>query len=232
MHRPTENNFGAVKRLLRYIKWTITHGLHIQSGPLHLSAFTNADWAGDPIDRRSTSGFVVFLGRNPISWSAKKQPTVARSSTEAEYRAMAHTAADLVWVQQLLSELQITLSYPPTLWCDNKSAMALAPNPVYHARTKHIEIDYHYIREQVLAHKLVLQFVASHHQLADIFTKGLPVSQFSFLRSKLLVGSPPISLKGGVRATGDLLANSSNCDSLATTSHAELPFLTESTTHN
>lgn len=111
-----------------------------------------------------------------MSWSAKKQSTVARSSTEAEYRAMGQTAADIVWIQQLLTELHTSLPSPPILWCDNRYAMALASNSMFHARTKHIEIDYHFIREQILAHNLVLQFVLSQSQLADIFTKGLAVS--------------------------------------------------------
>lgn len=92
-----------MKRLIRYIKGNINRGLYFTDGPLPLTAYADADWAGDPIDRRSTSGFVVFLGATPVSWSAKKQHTVARSSTEVEYRAMAQTAADLVWIQQLLT---------------------------------------------------------------------------------------------------------------------------------
>lgn len=147
------------------MKGTLNHGLHLTSGSLSLTAFTDADWAGDPMDRRSTSGFVVFLGSNPISWCAKKQPTVARSSTEAEYRAMTQTATDLVWIQHLLSELKVPITSPPVLWCDNKSAMALASNPVFHARTKHIEIDYHFIREQ--AQKLVLYFISSQARSAS-----------------------------------------------------------------
>ncbi|XP_058221119.1 uncharacterized mitochondrial protein AtMg00810-like [Rhododendron vialii] len=204
MHQPKLSHFLAVKRLIRYIKGTINHGLYFTDGPLSLTAYADADWAGDPVDRRSTSGFVVFLGATPVSWSAKKQPTVARSSTEAEYRAMAQTAADLVWIPQLLTELQVSIAPPHVLWCDNRSAMALASNPVFHACTKHIEIDYHFIREQVLAKKLVLHFIASHAQVANIFTKGLPVSRFVFLKSKLKVGSSPtMSLQGGVKRIED-----------------------------
>lgn len=161
MHSPKVSHFCAVKRLLRYVKGTLNHGLHLTSGSLSLTAFTDADWAGDPMDRRSTSGFVVFLGSNPISWCAKKQPTVARSSTEAEYRAMTQTATDLVWIQHLLSELKVPITSPPVLWCDNKSAMALASNPVFHARTKHIEIDYHFMPGQI-------KFISCHVQCVSL----------------------------------------------------------------
>lgn len=105
----------------------------------------------------------------------------------------------LVWIIQLLFELHIPVSAPPILRCDNRSAMAIASNHVFHARTKHIEIAYHYIREQVLAKTLDVQFVGSTTQLADIFTKGLPISRFLFSRGKLMVGAPPISLKGDVK---------------------------------
>lgn len=124
---------------------------------------------------------------------------MARSSTEAEYRALAQTAADLVWLQQLFSELHLFLSSSPVLWCDNQSAIALATNPVFHARTKHIEIDYHFIREQVLRKRIVLAHIGSVDQIADIFTKALSVCRFQTLKSKLMVGAPPLSLQGGVK---------------------------------
>uniref|UniRef100_A0A2N9HX55 CCHC-type domain-containing protein n=1 Tax=Fagus sylvatica TaxID=28930 RepID=A0A2N9HX55_FAGSY len=116
-------------------------------GPLKLSAFTDADWAGDPDDRRSTSGLLVYLGPNPITWSAKKQLTVSRSSTESEYRALALASAEVCWLRTLLKDLGVFISEAPILWCDNISALAIASNPVFHARTKHIEVDFHFVRE-------------------------------------------------------------------------------------
>ena len=116
-------------------------------GPTSLSAFTDADWAGHPNDRRSNSGLLVFLGHNPITWSVKKQLTVSRSSTEAEYRALASASTELCWLCVLLKDLGIYLHDPPILWCDNVSALAIASNPVFHAHTKHIEVDFHFIRE-------------------------------------------------------------------------------------
>lgn len=149
-------------------------------------------------DRHSTTGYVVFLGNNPISWCAKKQSTVSRSSTEAEYRALAITAAEMSWLRQLLCDFHLFLDRPPILWCDNISALALACNPVFHARTKHIEIDFHFIRERVTRGDMVVSHIPSSNQLADIFTKGLHTSQFSYLRDNLMLSSPSISLRGDV----------------------------------
>jgi hypothetical protein len=139
-----------------------------------VSAFSDADWAGCPDDRRSTRGFAVFLGSNLISWSARKQPTVSRSSTEVEYKALANAAAEVMWVQKLLSELKIPHPKVARLWCDNLGAKYLTKNPVFHARTKHVEIDFHFVCEQVTKKLLEVRFISTSDQLADSFTK--PVS--------------------------------------------------------
>ncbi|CAN6726648.1 unnamed protein product [Malus baccata var. baccata] len=141
------SHFTTVKRILRYLKGTLLVGLSYTRGALSLKAFSDADWAGDPNDRRSTTGMVVFLGNNPISWSSKKQNTVSRSSTEAEYRAMSTTSAEIDWIQQLLQFMHVKLCDAPVLFCDNLFAIALSFNPVQHQWTKHIEIDVHFVRE-------------------------------------------------------------------------------------
>uniref|UniRef100_A0A2N9ISJ0 Integrase catalytic domain-containing protein n=1 Tax=Fagus sylvatica TaxID=28930 RepID=A0A2N9ISJ0_FAGSY len=196
MNTPTDIHLTATKRILRYLRGTLDHGLHYTPGPISISAFSDADWAGDPNDRRSTSGLLFFLGNNPITWSAKKQLTVSRSSTEAEYRALASASAELCWLRTLLKDLGLYLHDPPILWCDNISALAIASNPVFHARTKHIEVDFHFIRERVLRKDLQVKFVSTNDQLADIFTKGLPSSRFRDLQSKLLVPVDTIRLRG------------------------------------
>jgi hypothetical protein len=178
MSTPTTTHLAAAKRVLRYIKGTFNHGIEFTPGPLSLSAYIDADWAGDPDDRRSTSGFLVYLGHNAITWSAKKQATVSRSFTESEYRALAIASAELCWVRCLLKDLGIFLTNPPTLWCDNVSALAIASNPVFHARTKHIEVDFHFVRECVLCKDLVVKFVSTVDQLVDIFTKSLSTHRF------------------------------------------------------
>uniref|UniRef100_A0A2N9EUK7 Integrase catalytic domain-containing protein n=1 Tax=Fagus sylvatica TaxID=28930 RepID=A0A2N9EUK7_FAGSY len=192
MSAPTTIHLAAAKRILRYLRGTLNHGIAFTPSPLQLSAYTDADWAGDPDDRHSTSGYLVYLGSNPITWSAKKQPTVSRSSTESEYRAFAIATAELCWIRTLLKDLGIYLSQPPLLWCDNVSALAIASNPVFHARTKHIEVDFHFVRERVLCKDLEVKFVSTIDQLADIFTKSLPTQRFIDLRRNLMVSVPVI----------------------------------------
>jgi hypothetical protein len=198
--QPTESHWQEVKRILRYIKGTLHYGLKIlPSSDFNIIAFCDADWAGCPDDRRSTTGFAIFLGPNIISWSSKKQSTVSRSSTEVEYRAMAVTAAEVSWINALLEELWCSSTKVPALWCDNLSATFLAANPVFHVRTKHIELDYHFVREKLSAKQLTVHFICSADQIADILTKSLAKPRFHMLRDKLTVFSKQLHLRGAVR---------------------------------
>ncbi|CAL2258747.1 unnamed protein product [Prunus armeniaca] len=197
MQNPMVSHFTAVKRILRYLKGTMHFGLSYTRGNLNLTAFSDADWAGDPNDRRSTTGLVVFLGSNPVSWSSKKQQTVSRSSTEAEYHALSTTSAELDWIKQLLVFLQVPIAQQPVLFCDNLSAIALSFNPVQHQRTKHIEIDVHFVRERVAKQQLFVQFVSSREQFADIFTKGLSAPLFHTHCHNLMLGLSQREIEGG-----------------------------------
>ena len=189
MHTPTTVHWSAVKRILRYLKYTYSVGLNIhRSLSTLVSAFSDADWAGCSDDRRSTGGFAVYLGSNLISWSAQKQSTVSRSSTEAEYKSMANATAEIMWVQGLLKELGIQAPKAARLWCDNLGATYLSANPVVHARTKHIEVDFHFVAERVAQNLLQIRLVSTLDQVADGFTKSLPVRQLENFRRNLNLG--------------------------------------------
>ncbi|WJZ85271.1 hypothetical protein VitviT2T_004816 [Vitis vinifera] len=172
---------------------TLFHGLFYSAqSPLVLRAFSDADWAGDPTDRRSTTGYCFLLGSSLISWRSKKQTFVARSSTEAEYRALADTTSELLWLKWLLKDLGVSTSSATPLYCDNQSAIHIAHNDVFHERTKHIEIDYHFIRYHLVHGALKFFSVSSKDQLADIFTKSLPKRRTRDLVDNLkLVSHPP-----------------------------------------
>ncbi|XP_019199030.1 PREDICTED: uncharacterized protein LOC109192778 [Ipomoea nil] len=162
------------------------------SASTDIHAFSDSDWAGCPVNRKSTSGYVVFLGTNLVSWVSRKQRTVARFSTEAEYKGLADVSAEVTWVISLLCELGLHSGRPATLWCDNLGATYLYANPVFHARTKHVEIDFHFVRDKVASGEFQVNFVSTKDQLADIFTKPLPSSRFGLLRGKLnVVFIPP-----------------------------------------
>ncbi|XP_062230159.1 uncharacterized mitochondrial protein AtMg00810-like [Phragmites australis] len=186
MHDPREPHLALVKRILRYIHSTLDFGLQLYSSTVSsLTAYSDADWAGCPDTRRSTSGYAVFLGDNLISWSSKRQPTVSRSSTEAEYRAVANVVAEVTWLRQLLLELHCPVRQASVVYCDNLSAAYLSTNPVQHQRTKHIEIDLHFVRDKVATGAVRVLHVPTSSQYADIFTKGLPTSVFTEFRSSL-----------------------------------------------
>ncbi|CAA0839160.1 cysteine-rich RLK (RECEPTOR-like protein kinase) 8, partial [Striga hermonthica] len=155
LHGPTVHHWLACKHLLRYIKGTLSLGLSFQPVKrFTLEAYIDADWASCLDDRRSTGGHFIMLGQNLLCWSSKKQQVVSRSSAESEYRSLATASSDLLWMHSLVHELGLFFESPSILWCDNVSAAALAFNPVQHARTKHIEIDIHFVREKLLPKKL------------------------------------------------------------------------------
>ncbi|GJZ35838.1 ribonuclease H-like domain-containing protein [Tanacetum coccineum] len=192
MHDPREPHFSALKRILRYVCGTLDYGLQLfSSSTTDLVAYSDADWAGCPTTRRSTSGYCVFLGNNLLSWSSKRQPTLSRSSAEAEYRGVANAVAETCWLRNLLRELHTPLSSATLVYCDNVNAVYLSCNPVQHQRTKHIEIDIHFVRDLVAAGQVWVLHVPSRYQFADIFTKGLPSALFEEFRSSLSVQRPP-----------------------------------------
>ena len=200
MHDPREPHLAALKRILRYVRGTLHMGLLVRpSTALDLVVYSDADWAGCPDTRKSTSGYAVFLGDNLVSWSSKRQNTVSRSSAEAEYRAVANAVAEASWLRQLLSELHSPLRKTILVYCDNISAVYMSSNPIHHQRTKHVEIDLHFVRERVALGDVRVLHVPTTSQFADIFTKGLPLSVFTEFRSSLNVRSTDDLTAWGVR---------------------------------
>ena len=191
MQKPTSVHMQNAKRLLRYLAGTTSQGILLAStSAATLTAYCDSDWASCPTTRRSTSGYCVFLGESPISWKTKKQSMVARSSAEAEYRAMSFTTCEVIWITALLKDLGLKKLPPTLLKCDSQAAIAMAANPVHHEKTKHVDIDCHYIRDQIQAGVIQTAHVSSSNQVADILTKVLPVKLHSSHVSKL-GRSPP-----------------------------------------
>ncbi|KAK1421243.1 hypothetical protein QVD17_23430 [Tagetes erecta] len=197
MHSPCIAHWNALKRIIRYLQGTAEYGLHLRSSStLSIRAYTDADWAGCPDTRRSTSGYCVYLGDNLISWSSKRQSTISRSSAEAEYRGVANVVAEICWLRNLLLELHCPLTKASLVYCDNVSAIYLSGNPVQHQRTKHIELDIHFVREHVQKGLVRILHMPSRFQIADIFTKGLPRVLFDDFRYSLSIRMPPASTAG------------------------------------
>ena len=200
---PTIQHWLACKKVLRYLQATITHGLYLQQGGslgvTGFNGYSDADWACDIDDRKSIGAYCIYLGNNLISWSSKKQGVVAKSSTESEYRALSSACSELSWLQSLFSELNIVQLPTSVLWCDNQSAGELARNLVFHSKSKHIELDVHYIRDKVLSKALEVRYIPTEEQVADILTKPLSLPKFSYFRSKLNVINRPLSLREDVK---------------------------------
>lgn len=163
-----------------------------------LTGFVDVDWAGDSNDKRSTTGYCFNMGSAAISWCSKKQTTVALSSCEAEYVAATMATQECIWLKRLIQEMFSALDYPIPIHCDNESAIKLAGNPVFHARTKHIETHYHFVREKVLAQDIQLQKIRTEDQVADIFTKALGKAKFEVFRDALGIVDSKFALRGSV----------------------------------
>lgn len=186
MHQPSEEHMDAVYRILRYLKGSPGKGLFFsKNNGSNIEGYTDADWAGDHTTRKSTSGYFTFVEGNLVTWKSKKQKVVARSSAEAEFRGMAHGICELLWIKRVLSDLGIEHTKPMNLYCDNKAAIDIAQNPVQHDRTKHVEVDRHFIKEKLNQKIIQFPFVKSEDQLADVLTKAVSRKVFQNVISKL-----------------------------------------------
>ncbi|KAL6313697.1 hypothetical protein AAG906_010115 [Vitis piasezkii] len=186
MSAPTVKHWAALEQILCYLKRAPGLGiLYSNHGHAQIECFTDADWAGSKADRRSTTGFCVFVGGNLVSWKSKKQNVVSRSSAESEYRAMVQATCEIMWLYHLLIEIGIKTPMPAKLGCDNQATIHIASNPVYHERTKHIEVDCHFIREKIQENLISTGYVKTGEQLGDIFTKALNGTRVEYFCNKL-----------------------------------------------
>ena len=187
MQEPKETHLQAAKKILQYLKGTANHGLLIsKTNSRTLYSYSNSDWRIDLDTRRSTSGILHRIGTTSIAWSSKLQPTISLSSTEAEYKALTEASKDIIHYRRLLQELGYLDKNPTILLNDNQSSIKLVKNPIMHARTKHIEIQHHFIREVANAGILQVEFTPTVTQLVDFLTKPLPYK--SFVQNRELAG--------------------------------------------
>lgn len=196
---PWQSHWHAVMRVLRYLKQSPRQRI-ILSTPslLQLTAYCDSDWASCPMTRRSVSGYFITLGGCPVSWKTKKQTSISRSSAEAKYRAMADTTSKLIWLWSLLQSLGVDHFQAMQLFCDNQATLHIAYSPIFHERTKHIEIDYHFVRDHLEHQDIVTSHVPTKLQLANIFTKALGRDRFQFLLNKLDVWDLHTPTWGGI----------------------------------
>jgi len=186
MQSPKKSHWESALRVVRYLKGTVGQCVWLQAKPTTtLTCWCDSDWAACPNTRRSITGYVVKFGESLVSWKSKKQQTVSRSSAEAEYRSMASAVSEVTWLLGLFTELGVPVQSPIHILSDSKSAIQLAANPIFHERTKHIEIDCHFIRDKIKAGVVDTIHVPTRQQLADLLTKGLSQAQHSYLLGKL-----------------------------------------------
>ncbi|XP_074305192.1 secreted RxLR effector protein 161-like [Silene latifolia] len=191
VHAPRKEHWDAVLRVTRYLKGNPGKGIVIdKSCDFKLKGYSDSDFAKCPLSRRSLTGYFVVFGNSPISWKAKKQTTVAKSTAEAEYRALAAVTSEVIWLKSFLASLGVSHAQSIELFCDNKAALHIAKNPVFHDRTKHIEIDCHFIRHHLVLGTISTSYIRSKEQIADLFTKALGGDAFRYLQSKLGIGLP------------------------------------------
>ena len=186
MKAPNEDHWLPALKVVRYLKGTLGQGIILDAkSSLHVTGWCDSDWGGCPITRRSLSVWIVQLGSSPIAWKTKKQDKVSCSSAEAEYRAMGAITKELLGLKSLLWELGVPHKEPMTLFCDSQPAIHISSNHVFHERTKNIEIDCHFIRDEIVKGVLKPSYVSTNEQLADIFTKSLGQKEFDIFLSKL-----------------------------------------------
>jgi hypothetical protein len=176
MANPSLEHWIAVKRIFRYLQGTLQFKLRFGGlSPQDVVGYCDADWAGDLEDRRSTTGFVFMMGGGTTSWSSKRQPTIALSTTEAEYMASTQATKEAIWMTKFMKELGYRKEKKAmVIRCDNQGAISLTKNPTQHARTKHIDVQHHFVRERVENGEVTFEYCSTEEMVADVLTKALP----------------------------------------------------------
>ncbi|CAJ2661747.1 unnamed protein product [Trifolium pratense] len=225
MSKPSHLHLGAAKRVLRYVMGTMEYGIRFEkNSKFEAKGYCDSDWAGSVDDMKSTSGYVFNLGSGVISWCSKKQDTVAQSSAEAEYLAAGLATQQSLWLRRILEDIGEKQEGSLQLHCDNKSAIAMAKNLVFHSRTRHINIKHHFIRSVIEEGDVQLIFCSSQEQLADIFTKALPRGRFQQLREAMGVKEQHIKGEYEAYNTGDYInsiVNRQNTEAISNVLHPD-----------
>lgn len=219
LHAPRLDHMDATKRVLRYLKCTSYYGLFFPANnSLVLQGFSDSDWGGNPVDRRSVGAYTFLLGNAAIFWRSKNQSVTSRSSAEVEYRALADASCEVMWLQNLLVELGLQITGSVPIYCDSKSAIDLTENPVYHASTKHIEIDCHFIREKIKTDLISASQISTKVNAADILTKGLgKVPHWSCCSKLSIVSFSMPVISGGNTKIVDITDSVNEDSNVATT---------------
>jgi len=191
MHNPTTTHMRAALKILRYLSGTTDFGIRYimnndNTNELIITGYCDADWGGDKNDRKSTTGYCVFINNNLISWNTKKQPTVALSTAEAELMAIVEVVKEVKWMSAVLHELKFIVKKPMIIYSDNQAAGKMAQHDVDHERTKHIDIRHHFIRDEINNNEVIVKWIRTEQQIADIFTKMLHSPRFVSLRDRLV----------------------------------------------
>lgn len=199
MQQPSKVHYRAAKRVLHYIVGTVDYGIwYSNTCNFKLRGFTNSDWAASLDDRKSVSANAFTLGSGVITWSSKKQATIALSTSEAEYVAATSAACQAIWLRRILADLQQEQRGPTEIFCDNKATISMAKNPTFHSKTKDIELCHHFIRHLAAKEEIVLKYCCTNDQVADILTKALSKEKFCYFRR--LLGICNFESKEGVES--------------------------------
>jgi hypothetical protein len=197
MEKPLESHWNATKAVLRYLKRTFDYGIkYTDASDVELIGYSDSNWAGNLNDRRSTTGYAFFIRSRVVSWSGKNHPIVSLSSTEAEYKSLCEKNCEVVWLRRLLQDVGKEQKEPTMIKCDNQSSINLEKNIIFHARTKHVEAQFHFVREKLQSNEIALMYYNTSENDVDIFTKPLGKIKFELFREMLGVEVNPFSIKG------------------------------------